>query len=114
MGLRDRLKRNKGSGGGNSGGSLSDAQRFKNLYSGFVGPNGKMGQAEFSTLMGFLAEWQLKTPNDLNLHLALIMLKAPSNSPSTVRSQVSQAKSQYSAIDPSMTSWFENLINKRI
>lgn len=109
MGIRDMFKK-----GGKSSSSSNHAQRFKNLYSNAVGADGKMDGVVFATLLQDLAKWNAACPNDLNCALATILINAPTASPSEVRTKVANAKKRLKADDPSMTSWFEKQIQKRI
>lgn len=113
MGFTDRFRRNKKS-NVSSGGNVSNAEFFKNMYTGFGGANANLGQPEMNTLIQHIMKWKMAAPNDLNCDLAVLLLNARKKSSGEIRSAVAKAKSEKTAADPSMTSWFESEINKVI
>ncbi|WP_295617905.1 hypothetical protein [uncultured Methanobrevibacter sp.] len=67
-------------------------------------------EEDIAKLKEIIEEWKAEAPNDLNLVLASILVKAEEGTVEDPKEEFEKAKAEYHAEDEDILPWFENQI----
>ena len=82
---------------------------FMKLFEDLKANKEPIGQ-NIAKLKELIEEWKAEAPNDLNVVLASILVKAQEGNVEDAKAEFEQAKAEYHAEDEDILPWFENQI----